>query len=738
MPAFAEVRLLSLPRAIDRYFEVALYLLVLTGVGTLASTGTLDLPTVIFVCSALVFRGYLLAKKRKMVIPERWTTVLTIGYVIFYVTDYFLLSGGFLASTVHLVLFVMVVRLFSAQRDRDHYFLFILSFLMVLAAAVLTVDSIFLASFGVFIGMAIVTCILMEMKHSAAKAAFQSGNLSGRLPHRRMAVSIASVVPVLVLLIFLGGAAIFFLLPRVSVGYLGTFAGGNDLTTGFSDHVELGSIGRIQQSSSVVMHIRVDGDKNGSFDLKWRGITLNLFNGRTWLDSHGKYAALRLPDGRFALRPENEKLASSVAGQPIHYRILMEPVGSSVFFLAPTATTLQGEFRIVAQDDGGAVFNADAEHVITQYDATSMIGSPTGAQLKGALGSYPAEMVLDYLQLPPLDPRIPKLAQQITAGTENNYDRAVAIESYLRTHFGYTLQLSRTPPRDPLTEFLFLRKQGHCEYFASSMAIMLRTLRIPSRVVNGFRTGEFNDLTSQYVVRESDAHSWVEAYFPGYGWVSFDPTPVNVGSRMGWSRAMLYMDALASFWREWVISYDSTHQHSLETMATRGSLQWFQQARTWMRQEYATLMGAASRTQGEVTKRPTRWVVLGLFAAVVLVLVTGGRRCLQFFRQMRLSARPAKSPRVSATIWYERMTRRVARKGWRKMPAQTPAEFIRCIEDPMVRERVAKFTSRYESARFGGSAEDASSLPQLYEEVLNAGREKKSVSDVPDYANADK
>ncbi len=738
MPAFADVRPISLPHAIDRYFDVALYLLVLTGVGTLASTGTLDLPTVVFVCSALVFRGYLLAKKRTMVIPERWTTMLTIGYVMFYVTDYFLLSGGFLAATVHLVLFVMVVRLFSAQRDRDHYFLFILSFLMVLAAAVLTVDSIFLASFGVFIGMAIVTCILMEMKHAAAKAAFQSGNLSGKLPHRRMAVSIASVVPVLVLLIFLGGAAIFFLLPRVSVGYLGTFAGGNDLTTGFSDHVELGSIGRIQQSSSVVMHIRVDGDKNGSFDLKWRAITLNLFDGRTWLDSHGKYAALRLPDGRFALRPQDEKLASLSTPQSIHYRILMEPMGSSVFFLAPTATTLRGEFRIVAQDDGGAVFNADAEHVITQYDATSMIGSPTGAQLREAFGSYPAETVLDYLQLPPLDARIPTLARQITAGKDNNYDRAVAIENYLRTHFGYTLQLSRTPPRDPLAEFLFVRKQGHCEYFASSMAIMLRTLRIPSRVVNGFRTGEFNDLTSQYIVRESDAHSWVEAYFPGYGWVSFDPTPVNAGSRMGWSRAMLYMDALASFWREWVISYDSTHQHSLETMATRGSLQWFQQARTWTRQEYATLMGAASRTQDKVAKRPARWVVLGLFAAVVLALVTGGRRCLEFFRRVRLSARPAKSPRVAATIWYERMTHRVARKGWRKTPAQTPGEFIRCIKDPMIREKVAKFTTRYESARFGGSSEDASSLPQLYDEISNAGREKKSVPNVPDYANADK
>ena len=101
----------------------------------------------------------------------------------------------------------------------------------------------------------------------------------------------------------------------------------------------------------------------------------------------------------------------------------------------------------------------------------------------------------------------------------------------LLTHFTYTLQLSRTPPSDPLAEFLFIRKQGHCEYFAAAMAVMLRTQGIPSRVVNGFRPNEFNDVTSQYVVRDSDAHSWVEAYFPGHGWVSFDPHPVGLRSR---------------------------------------------------------------------------------------------------------------------------------------------------------------------------------------------------------------
>ena len=139
---------ISLAVAIGRYFEVALYLLVLTSFGMLASTGGLDTPTVLVVGAALLFRGYLLAKQHTLLIAERWTTVLTLGYVVFYLADYFLISGTFLNATVRLVLFVMLVRLFSAHRDRDYYFLTVISFLMVLSAAVLTVDSIFLLAFA--------------------------------------------------------------------------------------------------------------------------------------------------------------------------------------------------------------------------------------------------------------------------------------------------------------------------------------------------------------------------------------------------------------------------------------------------------------------------------------------------------------------------------------------------------------------------------------------------------------
>ena len=132
MPTSANPNRITMAMAIERYFNVALYLLVLTGFGTLASTGGLDLLAVVVVGCALIIRGYHLITHQQFTIPERWTTYLTLLYVAIYFADYFLVSGSFLVATVHLVLFGMVIRLFSLQRARDHFMLAVLSFLMVL------------------------------------------------------------------------------------------------------------------------------------------------------------------------------------------------------------------------------------------------------------------------------------------------------------------------------------------------------------------------------------------------------------------------------------------------------------------------------------------------------------------------------------------------------------------------------------------------------------------------------
>jgi transglutaminase-like putative cysteine protease len=704
--------------AIERYFEIALYLLVLMGFATLASTGGLDLSAMVLAGGAILFRGYCLVTRRTLLIPERWTTILTLVYVAFYLADYLVISRAFVSSAVHLVLFALVMRLFSARRDRDHYFLAVIAFLMVLAAAVLTVDSTFLLAFVGFMLTAVVTFILMEMRRASASAAFQSAT-DDASASRQMRVSLAKVTPALVLLIALGAAVIFFVLPRVSSGYLSAYTPTGEIATGFSDRVQLGRIGEIQQSGALVMHIQIDGDSHGAFDLKWRGVALSLFDGTTWSNPYEHRMVARSPSGRFLLSSEN----GARAGHRIQYRVLMEPIANNVFFLAPEALNLGGNYRLVSRDEAGAVFDSDFDRPVGTYDAESSVAQPGATELRAAGQDYPPAVLLNYLQLPRLDSRVAPLAAQITVAERNNYDKAVALERYLRTHFGYTLQLGRSAHRDPLAYFLFERKQGHCEYFASAMAVMLRTLKIPSRVVNGFRTGEFNDVTSQYLVRASNAHSWVEAYFPGYGWISFDPTPAAPAEvRTGWNRWALYADAMASFWREWVVSYDVSHQYILGHRAAQGGTEWIRRARQWGRMQYDAWLEAARRTGNAVSNAPWRWGGVALGVAVLLVLGAYSARLWREIRRRRVAARPERSPRVAATIWYERVLRMLAKRGWQKLPAQTPAEFVAGLKDGRVREPLARFAEHYERARFGDSAEDAARLPEDYEEVAEASK----------------
>ncbi|MFZ1139044.1 MAG: transglutaminaseTgpA domain-containing protein [Candidatus Sulfotelmatobacter sp.] len=721
---------ISMARAIDHYFELALYLLVCTGFVTLASTGGLDLPSIILMAVALSIRGYLLAKRRQFVISERWTTPLSVAYFFFFAADYFVFSRAFLPATVHLALFGVAVRMFSLRRERDHVTLAILAFLMVLAAAVLTVDSIFLFSFVAFMLMAVGTFVLMEMRRSGHAANIQAMHSNDPHEHRHLAFSLARVTPALMLMILFSGAAVFFLMPRMSAGYMGDYSFGTDLSSGFSDRVQLGQIGQIQQSNAVVMHIQIDGDTIGRYDLHWRGVALSKFDGTTWSTSQDRFILQRQPDHSFPIPRSNTRLRSYVTTSltrehTIHYRVLMEPIGTTVFFLAPWARRITGDYRMLAADSAGAVYDFDAQRAISRYEAESDIAAAAPDELRSAGRNYPAQIQAAYLRLPALDPRVPRLAAQITSSASTDFDKAAAIENYLRTRFGYTLQLPRTKVKDPIANFLFERKQGHCEYFASAMAVMLRTLGIPSRVVNGFRSDEFNDLTGNYVVRAKDAHSWVEAYFPGYGWQTFDPTPAGgTGSPEGWGRVALYIDAMASFWRDWVVSYDSSHQYVLGQTAVGRSRALWEGARNWARDHYESMLKWARRSQNRVEHSPGRWAIFGATITLGLVLLANLGRIARLLHEKWLQARPDRSPEQAAAMWYQRMARALARRGVEKPAAQTAQEFVKKIEDSRLREPVARFTEVYESARFGNSIEDAQRLHELFEEVESATRSR--------------
>jgi hypothetical protein len=211
----------------------------------------------------------------------------------------------------------------------------------------------------------------------------------------------------------------------------------------------------------------------------------------------------------------------------------------------------------------------------------------------GTANVPPLENKDRYLQLPQnLDPRVADLAREITKDGTTPYEKASLIESYLRRKYRYTLNLTWTPGPQPLPMFLFDAKTGHCEYFASAMAILGRAAGIPTRLVNGFQMGEFNPVGSDYIVRESDAHSWVEAYFPERGWTEFDATPPDLRPAATDIAAQLghYFDAMELVWSSYILVYDTDSQsqlfrsaqeqlQNLQTGVRSGADKWTMQTR---------------------------------------------------------------------------------------------------------------------------------------------------------------
>ncbi len=700
--------------SITKFLDLSLFLLIATGFLTLATTGKLDAVSLVFVSAALLARGYLFLRGRTVSIPERLLSSLTIAYILFYVVDFYFISGTFVSATVHLVLFSMVVKLFSVRRDRDRLYLGVLAFMAVLAAAVLTVDSTFLISFCVFLPLAVAAFSAFEMKRAADRAHVSQAS-PAMTPSS--AVSLATTAAALAVAIATGAVLLFFILPRVSAGYLSAYAPHNQLVSGFSDSVRLGQIGEIKQSDAVVMHAQVEGDRHVTADLKWRGVALGIFHQNRWSNPSQAVPVEKNSLGAFDLRPAGE--SRTAGAHVINFRVLMEPIGTNIFFLPPIASMLYGNYSAVAIDDAGDVFNNDHERAIAQYRGTSQVEPNDPDALRSASGDVPPEVALRYLQLPPLDPRIATLAHELTASAGTAYDKAFVLQEFLRTNFGYTLQLPSATPDDPIADFLFVRKQGHCEYFASALALMLRTIGIPSRVVNGFRGGEFNPVTGSYIIRARDAHSWVEAYMAGAGWVSFDPTPPDPSPTAAstWNRSMMYLDAMREFWREWVINYDFGHQVALALTARQHGRHVLDSLLDWWHSEYGALLAHARRVRNQVGLNPresgTRALILLALAAVLI----NARRLKRWTANTLLVRRPQRAPQAAATLWYARMTRSLARRGYRKTPTQTPAEFASGISEEWLRRSVAAFTDVYERARFGGSAADANKLRILYEQI---------------------
>lgn len=730
----------------ERFFRASLLLLIFTSVCTLALTGKLDPFTALLAPAAVIYKAFRWWQGRPNELQNSRATWLLIIYLAFFPLDMFILSRvlvqnsanpplyAALMAAVHFLMFVMLVRLYSASTDRDAVFLTMLAFAGILASAVLTVDTTFLICFFAFLIFGVATFTGMELRR-AAKGALTLTVPAGQIERERQlnrALVYASLSVALGAILI--GGALFFFFPRVSAGYLGRTSFNPALMTGFTDDVELGQIGEIKKDSTIVMRVET-GKPVGYPRLRWRGIALSNFDGKRWTS-----------ENRREIRPPNtdgwvyvgDGMPRGDARSPgLLYTVYMEPLASDAVFVPGKVVSLRGNFNGEAgnrsslktylyKDSTESIYNPFHNYTAVRYEGFSRLPALDAIKLRDAGTNYPDDIKQTYLQLPTLDPRIAPLAEQMTARKTTPYDKAVAMEVYLRSKYGYTLDLKGKPGADPLAHFLFETRAGHCEYFASSMTVMLRTLGIPAREVNGFLPGEYNDLAGDYVVRASDAHSWVEVFFPGNGWVTFDPTPdgpENAGGLL--SRMGQYLDWLSLTWNEWVISYDFAHQVVLAQNLKTSSRNWSDSLRAWFEKKQQQARGRMKDWEFQHSSLRYLLPVALVFFLVVLRadMIPELVRRLKVYAQMRVGRSSHTNPQLAARL-YSELLHVLNKRGIQRLETQTPLEFAAAVGDARVAPAVREFIDIYSHARFGEAPCNAVRLRELMSQVRHAFRSR--------------
>lgn len=335
----------------------------------------------------------------------------------------------------------------------------------------------------------------------------------------RLVRPLASFALIMVLGISAFSAALYLLLPRTPIAAFHLDFKPLRRLVGFSGSVRLGEIGQLQDDRTPAFRIRfLDGTPPAV--LKWRGVALADFNGSAW--SNSMEAWYEYPNqGKITVATDDQRRRP---GPRLFYEIQTLAAMDRVLFTVgvPEYVYLpQGRLR---RNIEGSFRQLSLEESLPSYSVSGWLDNnyhPLASEPNTTLGPQFRQR---YLRLPVVNPRIRELAEQLAGDQSDPLRIATAIETYLKTKYTYSLD-ANISGREPLLEFLFNTKAGHCEYFASAMAVMLRTLKIPTRVVTGFYASLPEPIGPWYVIRSSNAHSWVEVFIEGQGWLIFDPTP---------------------------------------------------------------------------------------------------------------------------------------------------------------------------------------------------------------------
>jgi len=727
--------------------KVATYLLASTAVFTLGTAGVVSAVTLVLVVLFSAASWYADPETSLASGVARLAVVLNVLTLVFLAGAAFQVAHSFpdvdLLPFINFVLFLLALKLFQRRSNRDYLQVFILSFLILLAAAWLATSVVFIVGFGIYVVLATWTLVLFHLRREieenyivrhATESRTEQVTATRVLNSRRVVgTGFFASTGAVALLVLLGSSLVFALVPRVGLGFILGGVRRPVGIAGFTDEVKLGMYGVIStDNQTVVLRAQIPSiaaigsdqvRERAIASLYWRGTVYDTYDKGQWLRSHDDQTRTRLgslpsptlgreywvsppleensPRGRRAtLDGAVEHTVEIVAlSHPVAFA-LDRPILFDIPAPAPGAFTAVEMEPRWSDEVSLRMFRVNpvnpferrqamTEFLGARYRAFSLLGNrPHPNHRSLGIEQLPAGALDNYLRVPAsLSTRLSALSNDITAGHAAPTAKVQAVVAWLRRTHSYTTNLKRNSSiEDPLEDFLFAEKDGHCEYFASAAAILLRMSGVPTRYVNGFLGGEWNDLRQAVTVRENRAHSWVEAYLGQEGWVRVDATPALArGSRMSAFRQVV--DTAELLWGRWVVEYSASQQLLLAQKL--GHKLGFS----------ARGYGGGQRMRG--LSRRQALIAAGFFVAVI-VFVSQRKRLGRWRRNSR-SAEIGQRSQAPIERVYHATLKRLAAAGQPRLPTETPHEYLERLRTAKLEGAavLAQLTDLYASSCYG-------------------------------------
>jgi protein-glutamine gamma-glutamyltransferase len=607
---------------------------------------------------------------------------------------YFAFNLPLLELVTGFLVYLLFARFIFKSEFNDYLFGYLIAIVCLLIGAIsqqgLGFGIIFLSFNLVLSGCLIFYTLISERVGSASPPEKFKGIGKTESPGSALLIGCAG----LVILSFAMTAVIFISFPRLGLGFISLNTSASPIS-GFSDTVTLGDVGKIKQNPAVVMRVEYtqEGkDFKPASKILWRGVVLDHYNGRTWTSTlASEFEMQNQPGTGLSLfRGSNPK-------EVVQQNIFMESFNAPYFFTHGVPLSLDGNFIRLQMDKNFVFKTRDPYSGPRKYTLISEISDPDISYRLEMPHKEPLLFPSRFLQLPNISPKTHALADSLTRNVRSDENRAQKILDHFKD-FRYTLEMENDSDKTALEHFLFVRKAGHCEYFASAMVILLRSAGVPARLVNGFVGVEWNEYGNYLIIRQQHAHSWVEAFIPGKGWAVYDPTPPDptlAATRPLHSLAKS-LDFLRMSWQRYVVRYSINDQIQVIRFFRSGSRDVLRKLKGLTDLNWKTLKKEAHKFSP---------IIAGLTLATVFLLIFKN-----YYGRFFLSPRAPLS-----VILYQDMLRQLKKSGRAKKSSWTAQEFLNSTTDlPEAQyDAIRHITAFYQRHRFGNAP-----IPQTQEKKI--------------------